>query len=80
MDKFGKYISQPLSLKIDTDAVFEGANAIARITGCGLTLARETMDNLPQTLSVWLYQHQAYRLVQELKTALVVSNLLDPTK
>lgn len=38
------------------------------------------MDNLPQTLSVWLYQHQAYRLVRKLKTAPIVSNLLDPNK
>ncbi len=57
------------------DAIFEGANIIARFTGCSLTLARETMNNLPQTLPVWLYQHQAYKLVKELKKALVISNL-----
>ena len=56
------------------DAIFEGANIISRFTGCSLTLARETMNNLPQTLPVWLYQHQAYKLVKELKKALVISN------
>lgn len=61
---------------LTTDAIFDGANAIARITGCSLTLARETMNNLPQTLPVLLYQHQAHRLVKELKKTLVVSHLL----
>lgn len=58
------------------DAIFEGANAIARITGCSLALARATMNDLPQTLSVRLYQPQARRLVAVLKKALVVAHLL----
>ncbi len=62
---------------LTSDAIFDGANAIARITGCSLTLARETMNNLPQTLPVWLYQHQAYRLIKELKKTLVVSHLIN---
>ncbi len=57
------------------DAIFEGANIISRFTGCSLTLARETMHNLPQNLPVYLYQHQAYKLVEELKKALVISNI-----
>ncbi|GAB4542033.1 MAG: potassium channel protein [Pleurocapsa sp.] len=61
---------------LTSDAIFDGANAIARITGCSLTLARETMNNLPQTLEVKLYQHQAHRLIKELKKTLVVSHLL----
>ena len=28
---------------LTSDAAFDGANAIARITGCSLTLARETI-------------------------------------
>ncbi|MGK7948895.1 MAG: hypothetical protein AB4368_08850 [Xenococcaceae cyanobacterium] len=60
-----------------SDAIFEGANAIARITGYSLTLARKTMNNLPQTLPVWLYQNQAHRLIKELKKALVVSHLIN---
>ena len=63
---------------LTTDAIFEGANAIARVTGCSLTLARETMNNLPQTLPILLYQHQAQRLVGELKKALVISRLSSP--
>jgi voltage-gated potassium channel Kch len=61
---------------LTNDAIFDGANAIARITGCSLTLARETMNNLPQTLEVKLYQHQAHRLIKELKKTLVISRLL----
>ncbi len=61
---------------LTNDAIFDGANAISRITGCSLTLARETMNNLPQTLPVLLYQNQARRLIKELKKTLVVSNLL----
>jgi voltage-gated potassium channel Kch len=64
---------------LTNDAIFDGANAIARITGCSLTLARETMNNLPQTLPVLLYQHQAHRLIKELKKTLVVSHLLNFT-
>ena len=67
-----------LEKALTTDAIFEGANAIARATGCSLTLARETMHNLPQTLPLLLYQHQAQRLVRELKKTLVVSHLLPP--
>jgi hypothetical protein len=61
---------------LTADAIFDGANAIARITGCSLTLARETMNNLPRTLPVLLYQHQAHRLIKELKKALVLSHVL----
>ncbi|MGK7947619.1 MAG: hypothetical protein AB4368_02110 [Xenococcaceae cyanobacterium] len=61
---------------LTTDAIFDGANTLARITGCSLTLARKTMNHLPQTFPVLLYQHQAYRLVRELKKVLVVSELL----
>ncbi|MEM7758846.1 MAG: NAD-binding protein [Cyanobacteria bacterium P01_A01_bin.40] len=61
---------------LTTDGIFEGANAIARIGGCSLALARETMNNLPQTLSILLYQNQAHRLIKELKKALILSHLI----
>ncbi len=35
------------------------------------------MNNLPQTLPVLLYQHQAHRLIKELKKTLVVSHLIN---
>jgi voltage-gated potassium channel Kch len=59
------------------DATFQGANAIARITGCSLALARKTMENLPQTLATLLYKQQAQNLVRELKKTLVIAHLID---
>ena len=61
---------------LTNDAIFDGANTIAKITGCNLTLARETMNNSPQTLTVLLYPNQAHRLIKELKKTLVISYLL----
>ncbi len=61
---------------LTSDALFEGANAIVRVTGCNLALARKTMNNLPQTLLLPLYQHQAERLIKELRKVLIVSRLL----
>ena len=58
------------------DAVFEGANIITRISGCRLSLARDLMNHLPQTLDVALYQHQGQRLTQELRKALVKAGLV----
>lgn len=61
---------------LNRDAVFEGANSIARISGCSLILARNLMNNLPQTLPIPLYKHQGQRLVRELQRALVKANLV----
>ena len=57
------------------DAIFDGGNIIARITGCNLAFARELMNSLPQTLPIPLYQHQAERLVRELKKSQVQAYL-----
>ncbi|KAF3890977.1 potassium transporter TrkA [Tolypothrix bouteillei VB521301] len=57
------------------DAKFEGANVIARISGCSLNVARNLMKNLPGTLPFPLYKHQAQRLVLELGKAQVVGSL-----
>lgn len=54
---------------------FEGANAIARITGCPLKLARETMEKLPQILPINLYHHQGVRLMSALQKNQVISQL-----
>ena len=48
------------------DSVFDGANALFRIAGINLTEARNLMQNLPQTLPIPLYQHQAHHLIREL--------------
>ncbi|MDJ0590994.1 MAG: NAD-binding protein [Pleurocapsa sp. MO_226.B13] len=58
------------------DAIFEGANVIVRVTGCSLTLARKTMNDLPQALPILLYQHQAQRLIRELRKTLVIAVLM----
>jgi voltage-gated potassium channel Kch len=58
------------------EAVFEGANALARISGCSLNTARDLMKNLPGTLQSPLYKHQAQRLVRELGKAQVVAHLV----
>ena len=58
------------------DAIFNGANEITLISGCSLSLARELMKHLPQTLPTRLYQHQAQRLVAELSKARVIARLL----
>ena len=61
---------------ISESAAFEGANAIARISGCSLAIARKLMNSLPNTLSVKLYRHQGIRLVRTLKRIQVDSSLL----
>jgi Trk K+ transport system NAD-binding subunit len=57
------------------EASFDAANAIARISGCELSLARQAMAHLPARLNFALYQHQGLRLVRELKKLLVTSRL-----
>ncbi|MBW4654620.1 MAG: NAD-binding protein [Kaiparowitsia implicata GSE-PSE-MK54-09C] len=57
------------------DASFAGATAIARVTGCPIQLARDTMEQLPTLLPKSLYCHQALRLVRELGKAGVVAHL-----
>ena len=69
---------------LTSEAVFEGANAmnrrfrfaIAQISGCSLSTARDLMKNLPGTLRSPLYQHQAQRLVRELNKAQVKARII----
>ncbi|MBF2058003.1 MAG: NAD-binding protein [Cyanobacterium sp. T60_A2020_053] len=67
----GELISPHCNLTIhhasDDTATFEGANAISRISGCNLDVARRALENLPQKLPFLLYPHQAMRLQQTLK-------------
>lgn len=58
------------------EAIFEGANAIARIAGCDLSTARALMHNLPGTLQMPLYRHQAQRLVRALIKARVKAHIV----
>lgn len=64
---------------LTTEAVFEGANAITRIAGCSLNVARDLMKNLPATLPSPLYKHQAKRLVRELNKAQVAASVIPLT-
>ncbi|PIG93451.1 NAD-binding protein [Gloeocapsopsis sp. IPPAS B-1203] len=60
---------------LNQDAVFDGANAIALISGCSLAIARKLMNNLPATLPQPLYHHQAQHLVWELSKVQVTAHL-----
>jgi len=48
------------------EARFEGANAIARLSGCSIGAARDLIANLPGVVPVILYKHQAFQLVHTL--------------
>ncbi len=61
---------------LTTEAVFEGANILARVTGCSLSIARDLMKSLPGTLPSPLYKHQAQRLVRELNKAQVKARVI----
>lgn len=45
----------------------EAPTVIARFANCSPGAARDTLENLPATLSIPLYEHQARRLVNELR-------------
>lgn len=57
------------------DAVFDGARAIARISGCEINTATELMHHLPGVLPP-LYKHQAQRLVRELSKVQTLAHLI----
>jgi Trk K+ transport system NAD-binding subunit len=59
------------------DAAFEGGAAIARISGCEVSRARTLINNLPGTLEMPLYKHQALRLVRELSKLRVQAHLVN---
>jgi Trk K+ transport system NAD-binding subunit len=58
------------------EASFDGANTIARISGCQMHVARELMSNLPEILNFPLYKPQAQRLVRALEKVRVRSQIL----
>lgn len=61
---------------VSEEAVFEGAGAIARASGCGISSARELMSHLPGIVPTLLHKHQAQRLVRELNKLQVFASLL----
>lgn len=60
------------------NALFDGASEIARVSGYHLGDAREFMAQLPGTLPVSLYRHQALRLVRLLTRAQVKAQAVPP--
>ncbi|XHX77515.1 MAG: NAD-binding protein [Stenomitos frigidus ULC029] len=60
---------------LSRDAVFDGATTIARVSGCSINVARDCMNQLPGTLPMPLYKHQAQRLTRELSKAQVLARL-----
>ncbi|WP_341528746.1 hypothetical protein WKK05_05325 [Nostoc sp. UHCC 0302] len=59
-----------------SEAAFEGAAVIARVSGCDMHLARTLMNQLPGTLQYPLYKHQAHRLVSELSKVQVSAQII----
>jgi Trk K+ transport system NAD-binding subunit len=66
-------IEQPLS----DNAQFSGANAIHRISNCGMPVAWGVINQLPAVLPVPLYKHQALRLIRELGKCQVMARLVE---
>jgi Trk K+ transport system NAD-binding subunit len=68
---------------LNRDAIDDGADEIALISGCSIGTARELMNHLPRMLRRPLYKHQAQRLVRELSSVKVLARLIfiaDDTK
>lgn len=59
-----------------SQAAFEGAAVISRVSGCDMQLARTLMNQLPATLQHPLYKHQAHRLVSELSKSQVIAHIM----
>ncbi len=72
-DRFHRQWVVHITHALNPTAVFEGGNAIARITGCGLEIARTVMASLPLTLDYPLYRPQAQRLVKALEKVQVLA-------
>jgi Trk K+ transport system NAD-binding subunit len=58
------------------ESLFDATMAIARVSGCEIATARALMSQLPGTLDVAMYRHQAVRLVRELHAAGCRASLL----
>ncbi len=61
---------------LTSDAIFEGANEICIISGCGISTARQLMKLLPARLPLALYKQQAQRLVLKLSKLRVIAHLV----
>jgi ribosomal protein L7/L12 len=57
------------------NAVVDGIKLVALITGCSLDTSKNLMSNLPCTLQIKLYKHQAQYLRRELSKVKVLTFL-----
>ncbi|MBD2114129.1 MULTISPECIES: NAD-binding protein [Cyanophyceae] len=67
-----------LEKALTADALFDGATELARVVGYRLGDAREFMAQLPGTLPLPLYRHQALRLSRLLTRAQVKAQVMPP--
>jgi Trk K+ transport system NAD-binding subunit len=61
------------------EAAFEGGMAVVRVTGCDISTAKASMNQLPGMLPCLLYKHQALRLIHELSKVRVSAHLMPTT-
>ncbi|OUL28477.1 potassium transporter TrkA [Nostoc sp. RF31YmG] len=61
---------------LSKNALADGAEEIALITGCSFATARQWMNNLPGVLPTPLYKYQAQSLVRELRKVQVLASLI----
>ncbi len=80
LDTSGKSWQVQIQKARTADALFEGGNILVRVIGCSLNEAREMMSDLPKVIPIKLYQHQAQRLIRELRKVRVKANLIDGKK
>ncbi|AFY34390.1 TrkA family potassium uptake protein [Calothrix sp. PCC 7507] len=76
----GTFIARQWLIEVEkafsSEAAFEGAAVISRVSGCDMHLARTLMSQLPGTLQYPLYKHQAHRLVSELSKSQVSAHII----
>ena len=65
---------------LNAEAKFNGANLIVLVSECSFPEARDLFDNLPATLNIPLYKHQAMRLIHGLRKRQVQASLIDNRK
>lgn len=58
------------------NAICSGAELLTSITGCNHSTAIDLMNNLPGTLPIPLYKHQAQYLARKLKKVKVITSLI----
>jgi Trk K+ transport system NAD-binding subunit len=73
-----RYVVHVVGLRhtLMTHANFEGANVIARISGCDISLARDLMTHLPGDLAHPVYYQQGVMIVENLRRNMINATLV----